>query len=294
MKLADRQKSFMGMDLNGKTIVFTGGTDGMGKVAVTKLAKMGATIMLLGRNEAKTKAIVSELNAISKKENTHYIHCDLASQESIRKAANTILDTCSKINYLINCAGINVATRQVTKEGYEKNWAINHLGAFLLTNLLLERVKESAPARIINLSSAMEKYGHIRFDDLQTVHKWSLLKTYSQAKLAMNMCTRKMAKELKGSGVTVNALNPGFIKTNLLRDHSGWTALIGVPYMFFFASKPEVGGDRILRLALSKEFEGVTGKFIFEDAERDPNSEALEELLVEKVWEISKQHVGLI
>lgn len=293
MKRSDRKKSFAGINLTGKTIVFTGGTDGMGKAAVEKLARMGATIMLLGRNEAKTKAVVSELNAISKEENATYVYCDLASQESIREAAKVILEKCPKIDILINCAGINVATRQVTQEGYEKNWAINHLGPFLLTNLLLERVKESAPARIINLSSAMEKYGHIRFDDLQTIKKWSLLKTYSQAKLAMNMCTRKMARELKGSGVTVNALNPGFIKTNLLRDHSGWTALVGIPYMFFFASKPEIGGDRIIRLALSKEFEGVSGKFIYEDAVRDPNSEALDDSIVNRVWEISKQQVRL-
>jgi len=293
MKNTDRQKSFEKINLEGKTIVFTGGTDGIGKAAVIKLAKMGARIMLLGRNEDKTKTVVAELNEISGKENTHYVHCDLASQKSIREAARTILHRCTKIDYLINCAGINVVSRQVTKEGYEKNWAINHLGPFLLTNLLLERIKESAPAKIINLSSAMEKYGHICFDDLQTIQKWSLLKTYSQAKLAMNMCTRKMAKDLAGSGVTVNALNPGFIKTNLLRDHNSWTALIGVPYMFFFASKAEVGGDRILRLALSKEFEGVSGKFIFEDAEKDPNPEALNEDIVEKVWAISKEHTSL-
>ena len=102
MKRSDRQKSFAGTDLTGKTVVFTGGTDGMGKEAVKKLAKMGATIMLLGRSEAKTKAVVSELNTISKKENTHYVHCDLASQQSVRKAAELILDTCANINYLIN------------------------------------------------------------------------------------------------------------------------------------------------------------------------------------------------
>ena len=286
-------KDYLNTNLNGKTVVFTGGTDGMGKVAVEKLAKMGAEIMLLGRDKEKTLAVVSELNQIANKENSHYVPCDLASQESIRNAAEIILEKYPKIDLLINCAGINVATRQVTEEGYEKNWAVNHLGPFLLTNLLLERVKESAPARIINLSSAMEKHGHIRFDDLQTTQKWSLMKTYSQAKLAMNMCTRKMARELKDSGVTVNALNPGFIKTNLLRDHSGWTSLIGVPYMFFFASKPEVGGDRILQVALSDEYEGVSGEFVYEDRIKDPNPEALDNNLVEKVWEISKKQVGI-
>lgn len=293
MKKSVRQKSFADMNLSGKTIVFTGGTDGMGREAVNKLAKMNAQIFLLARNEQKTKRVIGELSQLTGNKNVIYIPCDLASQESIRKSARTILTSCQKIDLLINCAGINVATRQVNNDGYEKNWAINHLGPFLLTNLLLERLKESAPARIINLSSAMEKHGHIRFNDLQTVKRWSLLKTYSQAKLAMNMCTRKMAKELENSGVTINALNPGFIKTNLLRDHSGWTALIGVPYMFFCASKPEIGGDRILRIALSSEFENVSGEFVFEDEIRDPNPEALDDAIVEKVWKISKEQVGL-
>ena len=140
----------------------------------------------------------------------------------------------------------------------------------------------------------MQKYGHIHFDDIQLANSgWSTLKSYAQAKLAMNMCTRKMAKELESTGVTVNALNPGFIKTNLGRDLTGWKKIIGGIYAFFSAEKTENGADRILRLALSKEFEGVTGKFIYEDAERDPNPEALKGTLVDKVWEISKKHIGM-
>ncbi len=288
------KKDFLKKDLTNKTIVFTGGTDGMGKVAVQKLAKMGATIMLLGRSKEKTLRVVSELNKIANKENTHYVPCDLASQKSIRNAAETILEKCPRIDLLINCAGAQTgAERKVTNDGYETNWAINHLGPFLLTNLLLERIEESAPARIVNLSSATEKSGHIHFEDLQLAENWSVFKAYPQAKLAMNICTRKMARELEGSGVTVNALNPGFIKSNLLRDLKGWTALIGVPYMFFFASKPEVGANRILRVALSDEYENISGKFVYEDVVRNPNPEALDDSIVERVWKISKEQVNI-
>lgn len=294
MKKLDRQKSFAGLDLTGKTIVFTGGTDGMGKAAVEKLAAMGATIMLLGRSKDKTIGVVSELNKIANAENTHYVPCDLGSLESVRNAAKNILEKCQRIDLLINCAGAQTGARRiVNNDGYETNWAINHLGPFLLTYLLLDVLKESSPSRIVNLSSATERSGHIHFEDLQLAENWSVFKAYPQAKLAMNMCTRKMAKELEGSGVNVNALNPGFIKSNLLRDLKGWTAIVGIPYMFFFASKPEVGADRILRVALSKEFDNVSGQFVYEDVIRDPNPEALDDELVERVWDISLQQIGL-
>ncbi len=280
-------------DLSGKTVVFTGGTDGMGKVAVEKLAKRGATIMLLGRSKEKTMAVVNELNQISNSKNVHYVACDLASQASIHQAAKSILEQCPRIDILINCAGMNAGARKITDDGMEMSWAVNHLAPFLLNHLLLERLKASAPARIVNLSSATEKYGHIHLDDIQLSKKWSTFRSYTQAKLAMNMCTRKLAKELEGTGVSVNALNPGFIKTNLLRDLKGWESILGVPYMFFFASKAEVGADRILRLALADEYQKQSGMYVYEDAIRDPNPEALDEELVEKVWELSKKHVGL-
>lgn len=293
MKTKYRQKSFAGINLNGKTVVFTGGTDGMGKEAVKKIAKMGATIILLGRNETKTKAVITELNNIAKKENTYYIHCDLASLKTVKKASKLILEKCSKIDFLINCAGANIGTRKVSEEGYELNWTINHLGPFLLTNLLLNRIKETPNSKIINLTSATTNWIKMNFEDLQLTKKWSLLQSYAQAKLAMIMCTRKMAKQLKGTGVTINALNPGFIKSNLLREGKGLDRIIGVPYMFFFASKTEVGGDRILRLALSDEFENVSGKFIYEDHIKNPNPEALENELINRIWNISKQHIGM-
>ena len=216
---------------------------------------------------------------------------DLASQASIRNAANIILEQCPRIDLLINCAGMNAGERRVTEDGMEMSWAVNHLAPFFLNQLLLERLKASAPSRIVNLSSATEQRGHIHLEDIQLTKRWSTFRSYTQAKLAMNMCTRKLAKELEGSGVTVNALNPGFIKTNLLRSLKGWESIVGVPYMFFFASKPEVGADRILRVALSDEYQNVSGKFVYEDKIKDPNPEALNDELVERVWDISNKHI---
>jgi NAD(P)-dependent dehydrogenase (short-subunit alcohol dehydrogenase family) len=286
-------QDYLNEDLSGKTVVFTGGTDGMGKAAVKKIAPMGGTIMLLGRNREKTLSVIRELNEIAGEEKVHYIPCDLSSLDSIRVAAGLILEQCPRIDLLINCAGANMGKRGINRDGHEMAWAVNHLGPFLLTNLLLDRLKESTPARIVNLSSAMEKYGHIHYDDLALETGWSTLASYAQAKLAMNMTTRKMARELYGTGVTINTLNPGFIKTKLLRNIKGWEAVVGIPYMFFFASRPEKGGDRILRLALSDEYKAVSGEFVYEDEVRTPNKEALDWDSIEKVWEISKTQVGI-
>lgn len=281
-------------NLKGSTIVFTGGTDGMGRVAVNKLASMDAELIILGRNEEKSLAVVDDLNKLSKIGKAKYVHCDLASLESIRKASQEILDMCPKIDILINCAGIQPGTvRKESVDGYELNWAVNHLGSFLLNNLLLDKLKESAPARIVNLSSATERNGHIFLDDIQLKDNFGVMKAYPQAKLAMNMCTRKMAKELEGTGVTVNSLNPGHIKTNLERYLKGWTAIVGKTYTRLFGSEPEVGAERIIRLAISDEYENVSGKFIYEDKIKNPNPEALDDKLVDKVWDISKIHVGI-
>lgn len=282
-------------NLEGQTIVFTGGTDGMGRVAVERLAEMNADLIILGRNEEKSLGVVKELKKILKTGKATYVHCDLASLQSVRTAAYEILELCPKIDVLVNCAGIQPGTvRKESADGYELNWAVNHLGSFLLNNLLLDRLKESAPSRIVNLSSATERSGHIQLEDIQLKENFSVMKAYPQAKLAMNMCTRKMAKELEGTGVTVNALNPGHIKTNLERYLKGWTAIVGKTYTYLCGSEPEVGAERILRLAISDDYKDVSGKFIYEDRVKDPNPEALDDKLVEKVWEISREHVGII
>lgn len=286
-------KDFLNTDLRGKTVVFTGGTDGMGKEAVMKIAEMGATIMLLGRNEKKSLAVVKELNGLAQKNNTSYVPCDLASLASIRDAAGVVLERCPRIDVVINCAGALFGKRKYTEEGHEMTWAVNHLAPFMLNSLLLERLKENENAKIVNISSATEKSGHIHFDNIDLGKQWSTLKSYAQSKLAMNMLTRKMAKELKGTGVSVNALHPGFIKTHLLRELRGIKRFIGIPYMLLFASKPEVGVHRILKLAFSEDFDGVSGAYVYEDGVKDPNPEALNEAIVDRVWRLSKQQVGL-
>ncbi len=278
-------------NLSGKTVVFTGGTDGMGRVAVEMLYNMGARVILLGRNEAKGTAVAREIAAAEGRGIVEFQSCDLASMASVRACAERVLTDHSRIDVLVNCAGANVAERIVTEEGFETVWAINYLGPFLLTTLLLERLKSSAPARIVNLSSDTESLGHIDFDDLQMEHGFSTLKAYPQAKLALNAFTIDLARRLEGTGVTVNCLNPGFISSNLLRDMKGVQGLFRY-VMRVFASPPEVGADRIVRLAVSSEYQGVTGTYVSEDVIAVPNPEAQDPAVREKLMQVSESAVS--
>ena len=288
-------------DLTGKTVVFTGGTDGMGRLALDKFASLGVSkLMVLGRNEKKTKAVVDAINNNATTKATpngpiaRYVHYDMSQLLSVHEAAKQVLKECSTIDILVNCAGANFDRRWTTDDDMECNWGVNHLAGFLLTQLLLDRLKKSAPSRIVHLSSATESYGHIHLDDIQLENtSWSTFKGYTQAKLAMNMCTRKLAKELEGTKVTVNALNPGFIRTSLVRDLTGLKRIGQIMMNLGVAESADVGADRILTLAIASQYDGVSGEYVYEDHIRDPNKEALDDELVNKVWDLSFQHVGL-
>lgn len=275
-------------DLAGMTAVLTGGTDGMGRIAAMRLAEMKATVYLLGRDPEKTAGVVDALNRLAGEERAIAVACDLASLASVRACAASLLEACPRIDLLINCAGINTRQRTLTVDGYEMNWAVNYFGPFVLTALLLERIRASAPARIVNLSSAMVRAGHIHFDDLQLTRGWTTLKAYAQAKLATNMATVALARRLEGTGVTVNALNPGFIRTALLRDFRGamrvWQLI-----MQWLASPTEVGAERILRVALAPEYEGVSGRFVDEDDICPPASD---DEAIERLWTLSDEAAG--
>lgn len=278
--------------VKGKTIVFVGGTDGMGRIALEDLAKHGAKIFLLGRTPEKTKRVIEEVSSSIKNKNIIHVVCDLSLHESVRKAADEVCRQCNHIDYLINCAGSNIFEHLITIEGYELSWATNHLGPFLLTNLLLDKLKAAPEARIINLSSAMQAMGNIDFEIIKNNKRTSHANRYGMAKLAMIMCSQELAKELSGTNITINALNPGFINTNLMRRAKGFMRFF-VLWSRLFASPPRVGAERILALATSSAYDNVSGKFIYEDYIKEPNKQALDNDLVKKVYLISREQVGL-
>jgi len=274
-------------DLSGMRVVFTGATDGMGRLAAQRLTEMKATVYVLGRNPSKTARAASDFNRLAGEERAFALPCDLASLGSVGECADRLLATCPRIDALVNCAGINTPRRLMTADGHEMNWSVNYLGAALLTDRLLGRMRESAPARIVNLTSAMTRFGRIRFDDLQMTSGWSTLAAYAQAKLATNMATIALARRLEGSGVAVNALNPGFIRTSLLRHYTGAMRASQLA-MRWLASPPEVGAERILRLAVSPECEGVTGKIFHEDKARSPVGSEADEAAIEQLRAVTQ------
>ncbi len=288
---------FPNQDLTGKMVVFTGGTDGMGRIAVERFAEMGADICLLGRNIPKTENVIQELRMSEHKGQLTSVKCDLGDLGQVRKASSEVLDRCDRIDYLINCAGLNFPERSLSPDGYEMNFAVNYLGPFLLTELLLEKIKASPCARIVHLTSATQEAARLLLDDLHLESsKWSMFKSYAQAKLCLLMHGRDVAVRLEGGRTSINCLNPGYIRSNLdrhtKRHTKGLERLFGV--MFGRLAAPTwVGGERIVAAALDARYDGVSGKYIYEDMLLDPNPLALDDANVDKLMEISRELTGL-
>jgi NAD(P)-dependent dehydrogenase (short-subunit alcohol dehydrogenase family) len=278
-------------DLSGKQIVFTGGTDGMGRVAVQRFAEMGADICLIGRNPVKTKHVVDEVNAAGSGK-ISFVQCDLGSLDDVRNAAGTVLSLFDRIDLLVNCAGANIPERRLSSEGYEMNFVVNYLAPFLFTELLLERVKASPSSRIVALTSATQQFGRLNFDNLQLETGWSLGASYSQAKVCVIMHSRDLARRLEGSGTSIACMNPGYIKSNLVSNAKGIEAVF--TNLFGSLAAPTwVGGERIVAVALEKRFRETQGNYIYEDTFLEPNPTTLDDELVAKLMKISREMVSL-
>ncbi len=279
-------------NLRGKTVIFTGGTDGMGRAAVERFAEMDADICLFGRNPDKTERVVGELKAAGYSGSISAVQCDLSSLSQVRRAAGTVLKQYPYIHYLINCAGINANRRQLSEDGFELNFAVNYLAPFLLTELLLERVKATPAGRIINVTSATQKLAELKFDDLQRENNWSLFASYAQAKLCLIMYGRNLAKRLQDTDTSINSLNPGYIRTSLGRDTTGVARLF---YRLFghLAAPCWVGGERVVAAALDAEYLSARGQYIYEDMLLEPNPQALADDSVARLMSISREMAGL-
>src|SRR6266545_3993807 len=197
--------------MNGKICLITGGTNGIGKSTAQGLARMGATVVIVGRNAQKTSRVVEEIRAASGNKNVDSLLADLSSQQEVRRLAREFKSKYSRLHVLLNNAGGFFMRRQLSVDGIEMTFAFNHLAYFLLTNLLLDTVKASAPARIINVSSAAHKSGKIEFDNLQGERSYNGFAAYGNSKLANILFTIELARRLEGTSITVNALHPGMV-----------------------------------------------------------------------------------
>jgi NAD(P)-dependent dehydrogenase (short-subunit alcohol dehydrogenase family) len=252
------------MGMQGKVVVITGANIGIGLETAVGVAKEGATTVLACRNEAKATAAVAEVKARSGNEDIEFVRLDLADLDSVKAAAAEIQSRWERLDVLINNAGGTWSARQQTAQGFEQTFGVNHLGPFYFTNLLLEWIKASAPSRIINLSSVGHHaaFGGMRFDDLQGEKRYATFEAYSASKLANVLFTRELSNRLAGTGVTVNAVHPGPVRSGFGMDGDlkGIVA-IGNQIIRPFEISAKAGAKTSVYLATSPEVEGKTGQY---------------------------------
>lgn len=278
----------MGDFIKGKRCVITGANTGIGKETARELARQGAHIVMICRNEAKGTSAMQEIIAETGNKNVDLLIADLSSMEQVRDVATTIKARYDALHVLINNAGLIAWNRRLTADGYEETFAVNHLAPFLLTNLLLELIKTSAPARIINLSSSAHSMGKMYFDDLMFEEKYSAMKVYAQSKLANILFTRELANKLSGSNVTVNAVMPGVINSEFGQGLQG-IVKIGFGLMQRFMLTPIEGATTSIYLATSYEGGVASGEYFRKNKIARISRTARDTEQAKRLWDISGQ-----
>jgi NAD(P)-dependent dehydrogenase (short-subunit alcohol dehydrogenase family) len=279
--------------MNGKICLVTGATSGIGKATAQALAQMGATVVLVGRSAPKTTQLVEEIRASSGNQNVDSLLADLSSQQEVRQLAGEFKNKYSHLHVLLNNAGGTFTTRQLSVDGIEMTFALNHLAYFLLTNLLLDTLKASAPARIINVSSDAHSGGKIDFDNLQGERAYSSFGPYGNSKLANILFTTELARRLEGTGVTVNALHPGLTSTGFGKNNPGFFMKIMGALIPLIARSPEKGAGTSIYLASSPEVQTITGKYFVDSKVTQPAPQAADSAVAGKLWGVSTEMVHL-
>jgi retinol dehydrogenase 12 len=275
--------------MNGKVCIVTGANSGIGLVTARELARMGAHVVMVCRNRAKGEAALADIKKAVGSARVDLMLCDLSSQADIRRFADEFKAAYDRLDVLVNNAGIYLRDRTLTVDGLETTFAVNHLGYFLLTHLLLDRLKQSAPSRVVNVSSDAHPYGHINFDDLQGEHGYKGVRAYCHSKLANILFTRELARRLAGTNVTANSLHPGAVSTGIFRPlPRPLVALIKLITM-----SPDKGARTSIYLASSPDVETVTGKYFVRCAEAPISTEARNDEIARRLWDESLQLTGL-
>ncbi|MBK7860931.1 MAG: SDR family oxidoreductase [Archangiaceae bacterium] len=272
-----------------KTILITGATSGIGLEAAVALARQGHRLVLVGRTPNKTDLAIATVKQRSSSAAVEGLSCDFGSQRQIRALAAAYRAKYPRLEVLVNNAGLVTPSRQVTEDGLETTFAVNHLGYFLLTTLLLDLIVQSAPARIVNVASIGHYQGTMSFDDLGFEKGgWSVMKAYQRSKLGNVLFTRLLAKKLQGQGVTVNALHPGGVDTPIW-DKAPWYAKPFLAVMrWAFLITPQEGGQTLVHLASSPQIEGQTGLYFSDNKVTEPSKLAQDEALAERLWQVSE------
>lgn len=281
--------------MKDRVCVITGANSGIGKATALGLAKMGATVVLVCRDWRRGEAALAEIEAASGNSDLGLLLADLSLQASVRQLAEEFKARYSHLHVLINNAGIALSKRSVTAEGIETTFAVNYLAPFLLTNLLLDVLTASAPARVVNVAGDYHRKATLNFDNLMSERNYTRLGANNQAKLALVLFTYELARRLDGTGVTANCLHPGAVATDAAIKDPDVSALARFMYKLvkpFFLS-PEEGAATSLYLASSPEVEGVTGKYFVKQAPVESSPESYDVAIARRLWDVSAELTGL-
>lgn len=276
--------------MQNKTVLITGGNAGIGLETARALAKQGATVIIVARDATKGQQAVADIQKSTGNQKVSFMKCDLGSQKQVRQLAADFKAKYDRLDVLVNNAGAFFSEYGETEDGIERQFAINHLGPFLLTNLLLDLLKASAPARIVNVASRAHYRGRINFDDLNYKKNYDgFLKAYGQSKLANVLFTNELARRLEGTGVTANSLHPGVVATDIALKDSKGIYRFGWWLWKHFMITTEQGAATSIYLASSPEVVGVTGKY-FDKCKAQPAAKtALDKNIAQRLWQVSEK-----
>jgi NAD(P)-dependent dehydrogenase (short-subunit alcohol dehydrogenase family) len=278
--------------MDGKVVVVTGSTSGIGRAAAVELARSGASLLLVARDRVRAADTEREIRKLSNGGAVRTFFADLSLLSEVRRVAGEIHDHSARIDVLLNNAGVVQRLRTTTADGFETTFATNHLAYYLLTRLLLDRLRQSRPARIVNVASEAHRPYSLDFDDLQNERRYRVFTAYGRSRLATLMFTYELARRLEGSGVTVNALHPGWVATRLGLDDGLLSRVVGAVSRAC-ARTPERGAETAVWLAASPEVEGVTGKYFRDCREYESNAVSRDRYAQQRLWEVSARMVGL-
>ncbi len=281
--------------MQGRICMVTGSSSGIGKATALGLAKMGASVVMICRDQERGEAAMNEIVKKSSNQKVSLLIADLSSQNSIRRLVENFTASYTKLHVLVNNAGVFLAKRLFTEDGIEMTFAVNHLAPFLLTNLLLPTLKTNTLPRVITVASSAHYGATIDFDNLQGDMHYSGFRAYSQSKLANVMFTYELARRLKGTSVSVNCLHPGVVRTNL--GKSNWWVFRLALFLFApFLLTPEKGATTSIYLASSHEVDGITGRYFVKQKVTKSSKESNVEVMSKKLWEVSAEltHVSSV
>jgi retinol dehydrogenase 14 len=280
------------LPMAGKTVLVTGASGGIGRATALGLATMGAHLAITGRDRGRTEGAAREVRAAGGGQVEVFVG-DLSSRSEVRRLADEVLQSLPRLDVLVNNVGGYWDTRHVTADGLEHTFALNHLAPFLLTNLLLDRLKQNAPARVVTVSSNAHALGEVDFDDLQGERSYSGARAYNQSKLANVLFTYELARRLQGTSVTANALHPGVVSTSFGAEDPRRIQRLLIPLLRPFMKSPAKGAATSIYLASAPELEQVTGRFFANEKPKRSSERSYDEATAARLWKVSADLVGL-